>query len=145
MLKLPVNAPNSPYTQDVLRPKYCRHRRRKCTLARDGSACAFCTSRNVHCTLAANQLTHSNLQRQLSNLRSYHESLASENSGGSSDLPDQALCDELVGLYFDMIHDKQHILFHRPTFIADQQRGQVPLVLVYAIIALAARLVDPPS
>jgi hypothetical protein len=60
-------------------------------------------------------------------------------SGKSFDTIDEALCNELVDLYFDLIHDKQHILFHRPTFIADQRKGSAPMVLVYGIVALAAR------
>jgi Fungal specific transcription factor domain len=56
-------------------------------------------------------------------------------------LPEEALCNELVDLYFDIMHDKQHALFHRPTFIADQRQGRAPMVLVWAMIALAARCV----
>jgi Fungal Zn(2)-Cys(6) binuclear cluster domain len=55
-----------------------------------------------------------------------------------SEAVDKALCNELVVIYFDMIHDKQHILFHRPTFIANHLNGQAPMVLIYAIMALAA-------
>lgn len=67
------------------------------------------------------------------------DSHATETSGGCFEVIDNALCHELVVIYFDLIHDKQHILFHRPTFIADQQQGRAPMVLVYAIMALAAR------
>ncbi|KAJ5318345.1 hypothetical protein N7476_004765 [Penicillium atrosanguineum] len=51
----------------------------------------------------------------------------------------QSLCDELVDLYFEMIHDKQHALFHRPTFIAQQRSGQATAFLVLAMQALSAR------
>lgn len=56
------------------------------------------------------------------------------------DLP-ATVRDELVDLYFDLIHDKQHILFHRDSFIADQRAGRAPLFLVFGMIALVARSV----
>ena len=63
----------------------------------------------------------------------------SERSGLGFDGVNQALSNELTLIYFDLIHDKWHLLFHRPTFIADQQKGQIPMVLIYGIMALAAR------
>lgn len=46
---------------------------------------------------------------------------------------------ELVELYFDLIHDQFHSLFHRPSFIEDVRRGVAPRVLLFAMMALAAR------
>ena len=113
----------------------------------NGSICVFCRTRNVHCTLAANQFDRSIHAPKLppKGVDAPIKSPSVENSDGPCDIPDQALCDELVGLYFDLIHDKQHILFHRPSFTAAQRRGESPLVLVYSIIALAARSVNPVS
>lgn len=59
----------------------------------------------------------------------------------SPDASEQSVCDELVDIYFDLIHDKQHALFHRPTFIAQQRSGQAPAFLVLAMQALSARFV----
>ena len=56
-------------------------------------------------------------------------------------LPDQRLCEELITIYFDLFHDKQHALFHVPTFIAEQRQGNVPVFLVLGIMAIAARFV----
>lgn len=54
-------------------------------------------------------------------------------------LKDQGLCEELVHTYFKLIHDKQHIIFHRPSFIADHRAGRAPDYLLLAMIALVAR------
>jgi len=56
-------------------------------------------------------------------------------------LPDSGLCIELVGLYFDLIHDQFHSLFHRPSFMEDLLRGVAPKVLLFAMMAFSARFV----
>lgn len=99
-------------------------------------------SRSLHCDLATKEGTnHQYLYvRQTRNaLESSPQSHTNDRNGSGLSVIDEALCNELVDLYFDLIHDKQHILFHRPTFVADQRKGQAPMVLVYAIMALAAR------
>jgi hypothetical protein len=77
-------------------------------------------------------------QTQSDTLGSLSEPNAICRSGSCCETVDKALCNELVDIYFDMIHDKQHILFHRPTFIANHRNGQEPMVLIYAMMALAA-------
>lgn len=49
---------------------------------------------------------------------------------------------ELVGLYFDLIHDQFHTLFHRPSFIEAVARDEAPHVVLYALLALSARCVE---
>lgn len=56
-------------------------------------------------------------------------------------LPPTAVSFHLAGLYFDYIHDQLHTLFQKPAFMADMATGQVPPVLLFAIIALSARSV----
>jgi alpha-L-rhamnosidase len=51
------------------------------------------------------------------------------------------VCNELVDLYFDLIEEKQLLLFHRTTFIAEQRAGRVPEFLVLGMIALMARYI----
>lgn len=46
---------------------------------------------------------------------------------------------EIVELYFDLIHDQFHTLFHRPTFTETVEKGTAPPVILYAMIALSAR------
>lgn len=50
---------------------------------------------------------------------------------------------EMVNWYFRVIHDKHHSLFHQPTFERDLDRGCVPSVILYAVIALGARQETP--
>lgn len=53
--------------------------------------------------------------------------------------PPKELCLELVELYFDLIHDQFHSLFHRPSFMEQVKKGTAPRILLFAIMALSAR------
>ncbi|KLU90338.1 hypothetical protein MAPG_09301 [Magnaporthiopsis poae ATCC 64411] len=46
---------------------------------------------------------------------------------------------DLVGCYFDYIHDQFHSLFHRPTFEEDVAKNRIPAILLLAVFALSAR------
>lgn len=48
---------------------------------------------------------------------------------------------ELVDLYFDLIHDQFHTLFHRPTFTDEVAKGEGKPAILYAMLALSARCV----
>ncbi|KAL2820166.1 hypothetical protein BDW59DRAFT_164779 [Aspergillus cavernicola] len=67
---------------------------------------------------------------------------APSNHTSDSRFPPESLCNELVDLYFDLIDEKQLVLFHRNTFIAAQRAGQVADFLVLGMVALMARCVD---
>jgi hypothetical protein len=54
-------------------------------------------------------------------------------------MPPIPVCVELVHLYFDLIHDQFHSLFHRPSVIQDVEQGRTPPVILFAIMALSAR------
>lgn len=54
-------------------------------------------------------------------------------------LPPPTVCNHLVNLYFDYIHDQFHTLFQKPAFMADLASDRVPTVILLAIIALSAR------
>ena len=58
-------------------------------------------------------------------------------------MPEQSVCYELVDLYFDLLHDKQHALFHRPSFVANHRAGRAPDCLILAMLALTARYAVP--
>lgn len=49
------------------------------------------------------------------------------------------LCNELVDMYFELIHEKQHIIFHRPSFIAEHRDESVQDYLLLGIISVVAR------
>jgi len=44
-----------------------------------------------------------------------------------------------VQLYFDLIHDSFHSLFHAPTFMVQMRQGNAPPVLLFGIMAMSAR------
>jgi hypothetical protein len=46
---------------------------------------------------------------------------------------------ELVGLYFDYIHDQFHSMYHKPSFVHDVMNDSVPKVVLFAVFALSAR------
>lgn len=54
--------------------------------------------------------------------------------------PPESVREELVNRYSKYIHDKNHSLFHQPTFMELLGgRGKVPKVLLCAMMALAAK------
>ncbi|KFZ17278.1 hypothetical protein V501_01808 [Pseudogymnoascus sp. VKM F-4519 (FW-2642)] len=65
-------------------------------------------------------------------------------SASSSLFVEEILRNELVDLYFKLIHDKQHSLFHPLTFIASVYEGRAPIFLVFAMMSLAARFSENP-
>lgn len=46
---------------------------------------------------------------------------------------------ELVGLYFDYIHDQFHSMYHRPSFMDDVRNENVPELILFAMFALSCR------
>jgi hypothetical protein len=72
--------------------------------------------------------------------------LSNETVDSGISLPPLELCLELVELYFDLIHDQFHSLFHRPSFIEQVRAGTAPQVLLFAMMALSARFgfINPP-
>lgn len=54
-------------------------------------------------------------------------------------LPTYDLRRELVLLYFRHIHDKHHSLFHQPRVEVELENGELPEVLLYAMMSLGAR------
>lgn len=54
-------------------------------------------------------------------------------------LPVRSVLRELVELYFGLIHNGPHTLFHVPSFLAELDGNRAPEVLLMAMIALSAR------
>lgn len=76
-------------------------------------------------TLESNQATQS-LETSLST----GLPTKNERADGATKVPDQRLCEELITIYFDLLHDKQHARFHTPTLIAEQRLGKAPAFLI---------------
>jgi len=49
-----------------------------------------------------------------------------------------------VGLYFLVVHDTHHSIFHRPTVEKQITDGEFPDILLYSVMALGARFSDNP-
>lgn len=54
-------------------------------------------------------------------------------------MPPMAVRFHLANMYFDYIHDQLHTLFQKPAFMSDLAMGKIPPVILFAMIALAAR------
>lgn len=54
-------------------------------------------------------------------------------------LPPDSVCNEIIDLYFELIDEKQLLLFHRHTFITAHRAGHIPHFIVLEMIALMAR------
>jgi hypothetical protein len=65
---------------------------------------------------------------------------SSDNIGSKRDLlPNYSLRRELIHLYFHHVHGKHHSLFHQPSVERELEDGQVPDILLYAMMSLGAR------
>lgn len=141
------------------RQHYCRNRRRKCEFPGPGLPCTYCLSRRIQCTGSSRINRVLPRQHSASSEKNGKPTLASDvvpstllsvdvspaQLNKTPSLPPQALCVELVNLYFDFIHDQFHSLFHRKTFEEDLRRGKVPPVVLYAMMALSARFSTNPA
>lgn len=126
-------------------------RKRRCTFIASSNSCKECITKDAKCSLSDHGNSASDRQRgarrPLLPLQQHISAPPSLQTGPASsplcvyDAPDQELITELVGIYFDLIHDKQHILFHPPTFTAEYHAGQAPSYLIWAMAALVSRLV----
>lgn len=56
-----------------------------------------------------------------------------------SSLPPRAVLKELIELYFLLIHNGSHTLFHVPSFLRELENDEAPEVLLLMMIALSAR------
>lgn len=112
----------------------CRTAKRRCTTAEIDSQ--QCLQRNQPCSLAA-----------ISNPKKVNQpkSIVPHASASSGEvlleLPsvNMQTREHLVDLYLQPIHDKPHTLFHPPTLRAQVREDAVPRVILFSIMALAAR------
>ncbi|KAL4924288.1 Zn(II)2Cys6 transcription factor [Aspergillus undulatus] len=119
----------------------CRLRKRKCIVTGRSRPCTLCVLKGLDCSFIATT--------QMEDFITPHHqenSLAGPGGGGPCawDYPPPDVRRELVDLYFDLVHDKQHIIFHRYSFIQEQQQGRAANFLVLGMIALMARFSSNP-
>ena len=50
---------------------------------------------------------------------------------------------EMVSHYFNVVHDKHHSLFHRPTFERNLQENRIADVILFSVLSLGSRYYSP--
>lgn len=123
-----------------------RSHRRKCRLASSHGPCLRCIHLDLKCSLVGRSSYHVISARGVlppspRPLRQKSDSplISSEEHDKGTLLPPYRLRRELVLLYFQHVHDKHHSLFHQPSVEVELENGQVPEVLLYAMMSLGAR------
>jgi hypothetical protein len=111
-----------------------RSRRRKCELQRGTNTCTYCSERGITCIRKEPSYGSTSPGSGPDSSVVVHRPI--ENG---LELPPPALCMELVELYFDLIHNQFHALFHPPSFIEDVRQGVAPRTILFAMMALSAR------
>ncbi|KAJ8112129.1 hypothetical protein OPT61_g5437 [Boeremia exigua] len=128
-------------------------RKRRCTYVTSLNSCKECISKDAKCSLSELGGNATDRQRgtcrillpsqQQNDYALYGIHSRSVSSPLSIyDAPNHEVCTELVELYFDLIHDKQHILFHPQTFMAQYHAGKIPDFLIWGMAALVSRFTD---
>lgn len=129
--------------------KRCRSRKKRCIPSAAGLACRLCTSKGLRCDAPTTARISPDLPRPLTHIAPASQSSVSpgEHQDVSyiveNTLGNQVLCDELIDIYFRVIHYKQHLLFHHGSFLRHHQNSLVAPYLLLAIFALSARYVLP--
>ncbi|KAM5386651.1 hypothetical protein ACJZ2D_000614 [Fusarium nematophilum] len=123
----------------------CRDRRKKCERSRPGISCNFCIKRGLECigVLEPPAAALDRLMRRYEPLDSRAEEGRSRHVS-SLVIPDAALSEELVDLYFRYAHIAFHNLFHRQTFIARVRDSSIPKILFFGVVSLSARYSTHP-
>ncbi|KAK2602028.1 hypothetical protein QQS21_004455 [Conoideocrella luteorostrata] len=126
--------------------KEARTRRRKCKIIPGHLRCQICETQNLVCSRAGTLAGASYRSPGEARQQIQHQTVvvpAHENATSASvGIWDKSVCVELVDLYFTYIHDQFHSMFHRPSFMLDLQQNKAPNVIVYAMMATAARFSD---
>ena len=111
-------------------------RKKRCVPRGAGLACELCALKNLTCNLYAPSIGSPSAQEDIRHSQLEHSELQDH---VVSALHDEALVAELTDLYFDRIHDKQHILFHQASFEAQYHAGIIADYIILGVMALAAR------
>lgn len=106
-----------------------------------------CDNLSLECSLVVNSDVTSDHRALSRNVRPIQQKSASPHLNPTPSpsthnvLPGYGLRRELVLLYFQHVHDKHHSLFHQPSVELELENGQVPDILLCAMMALGARYV----
>lgn len=134
--------------------------KRRCRPNKASSAapCARCEKMQIPCSLSSTGRPPASPEEGQKPSPSYHQHYSVSDGGvsGPDDLSsnasytsrstrldllqlDPSWRQEMVNHYFDVVHDKHHSLFHRPTFENDLHNNHVPDVILCAVLSLGSR------
>ncbi|KAL6708196.1 hypothetical protein ACN47E_003380 [Coniothyrium glycines] len=139
--------------RNVTSCSFCRDRKKRCSFAPSHTSCRECSSRGLDCSLKkqGSDVVKGIASRHRS-LISQPQQLSKSPSQPKEDdglpyhvLDDEELRNELVTLYFELMHDKQHLIFHPATFMAELKAGKSPKFLVWGMAALISRFSNHAS
>lgn len=126
-------------------------RKRRCMPTNSPGLCQLCKQLSVPCSLATKssetqQILASHSSKGSDVLNDDVEAanppislLSSNHTQRSSLIPAKTLLYQLVDLYFRLIHNTPHTLFHESTFLSELDSGSVPQFILLGMIALSAR------
>ncbi|PVH84960.1 hypothetical protein DL98DRAFT_568590 [Cadophora sp. DSE1049] len=123
----------------------CRLRKRKCLPipGEDSGCCQLCRDQALPCSLTITSNKNRRIVPANNTTSPVNSEVIASPKNPSNDpaslLPPKPVLNELVDLYFRLIHDGPHTLFHEPTFVSNLASNSVPAGLVFAVIALSAR------
>ncbi|PMD49022.1 hypothetical protein L207DRAFT_627652 [Hyaloscypha variabilis F] len=123
----------------------CRIRKRRClpTASDVNGSCQLCKQQSIPCSLTRRSGQNRPIAPVDDQLSPASTSSATASHIFPGDplqlLPPRPVLDELIELYFQLIHDGPHTLFHKPTFLSRLQENMVPNFLILAVISLSTR------
>ena len=109
-----------------------RSRRRKCEFVAAGQACVLCRDKGLQCSFVTSSTPATDSSSE-------NVFLTTIETDAILPLPPRDVCEEVIVLYFDLLHDTSHCLFHRPSLLEDLANGSISRPILYAIVGLAAR------
>jgi hypothetical protein len=133
-------------------------RKRRCIPTDSAGLCQLCKLLSVPCSLtihsperrgirASHPIEDSGTTKDGDASRKPSSSFASSvlpslNSKRSSLTTTKTLLTELVDLYFRLIHNTPHTLFHESSFLSELESERIPKFILLGMIALSARYVS---
>ncbi|KAL3452719.1 hypothetical protein BJX65DRAFT_264740 [Aspergillus insuetus] len=121
----------------------CRSRKRRCIAVAAGAPCELCTLKKWQCDLIISPYAAQGNDISKTGVCGLRNDPAPRPNLVAGIIPTE-VCNELVDMYFVLVHDKQHIIFHAHSFINNQRQGCAANFLVLGIVALMARFSSHP-
>jgi hypothetical protein len=143
MSELPVQMLHSTFHLQATDPD-SRIRKRRCLPTPESGSCQLCKYQSIPCSLTCRNGQNRRIipaDDQSSSATSGRATAAylPTNADPLLLIPPKPVCNELVELYFRLIHDGPHTLFHKPTFLSRLAENVIPGYLLHAVVSLSTR------